>query len=762
MEKHDDGIDNLDTTSSWTSATTWTVAGGSLTNCVSFESSSSLIDDDTPNSTPTSTLILHPPSPDSGPCEITINFTQKHDIQQVYVRSTAREYEIYYAPDIQSGNEYLCTVLCGIAARDEQMLHTGDNDQVCPANSNESLKDPSEAKSRNGNSPNNSEDDCVEVKVLDTKVLDNKINLSQLKLGSAQDFYEATAQISDASPCVSLTLHLLSLEGKDCVCVGEVYVFADPVDSSDSENQVSAVENSAGSSLMAMLVPTLLQFSKTRGANRTQDKPISDTWGKQNSLATGSKETDSTSVATKIQERGKASIPDHQEVKIPDFNKASTSTAQVCIPSGVESDVDQLYSRMGRIEDLFLRFEEKMLKPINRIEARLERVEQQLEVLANKSQNSGLPTCTRFYASSFSCNESESNSCYNSGNDYYSCEAFESGKDIQPDAPLITAYEMSASVNSTHSLPSLVVTAPEFFNGDDDEDDEDSEDHGSEVVIGSSEKPRPALTIDDAQTLSVKAPDVLNEEDGNVERKELTREEHEVGTYSSMCLGETDVTEYIKGSLADLTKSSSDGEGNVIRSPNDEHTDQSLRVDGPDQHSEGGEEETLDDYKSIENAVDPANGGMSRTDFCQITEDIENGDVSIEISNTPDPDNTDVQNQLPQRQTDDGYDDTEEDADRDSDLTLPKEDSYDFSLEALLAEFPESVTEAPSFQESDDVLPIGAEGCDLILVEDGEPVGAAPDGNFSVDMNLYSLGGPSSLWGDHTCNSHETFAASLI
>ncbi|KAM1026825.1 hypothetical protein ACFX2A_040663 [Malus domestica] len=658
METHDDGIDNLDTTSSWTSATTWTVAGGSLTNCVSFESSSSLIDDDTPNSTPTSTLILHPPSPDSGPCEIAINFTQKHEIQQVYVRSTAREYDIYYAPDKQSGNEYLCTVLCGIAARDEQVLHTGDNDQVCPANSNESLKDPSEAKSRSGNRPNNSEDDCVEVKVLDTNVLDNKINLSQLKLGSAQDFYEATTLISDASPCVSLTLHLLSLEGKDCVCVGEVYVFADPVDSSDSENQVSAVENSAGSSLMAMLVPTLLQFSTTRGANRTQDKPISDTWGKQNSLATGSKETDSTSVATKIQERGKASKPDHQEVKIPDFNKASTSTAQVCIPSRVESAVDQLYSRMGRIEDLFLRFEEKMLKPISRIEARLERVEQQLEVLANKSQNSGLPTCARFYASYFSCNESESNSCYSSGNDYYCCEAFES------------AYEMSASVNSTHSLPSLVVTAPEFLNGDDDEDEED---HGSDVVIGSSEKPRPALTIDDAQTLSVKAPDVLNEEDGSVERKELTREEHEVGTDSSMCLGETEVTENIKGSLADLTKSSSEGEGNVIRSPNDEHTDQSLRVDGPDQHSEGREEETLDDYKSIENAVDPANGGKSRTDFCQITEDIENGDVSIEISNTPDPDNTDVQNQLPQRQTDDGCDDTEEDADRDSDLTIPKE-----------------------------------------------------------------------------------------
>ncbi|KAB2627549.1 hypothetical protein D8674_021167 [Pyrus ussuriensis x Pyrus communis] len=824
MEIHDDEIDNHDTTASCTSATTWTVAGGSLANCVSFESSLSPINDETPK-TPASSLILHPPSPDSGPCEITVNFTQKHEVQQVYVRSTARVYEIYYAPDMQSGNEYLCTVRCGIAARDEDMLHTGDNEGVRSANSNGSnglLKDPSEDKSRNGNSLNNSEDDWVEVKVSETNVLDNKVNSLQLKLQSAQEFYEATAQISDASPCVSLTLRLLSLERKDCVCVGEVYVFADPVDTSDSENQVSTVENSAGSSLMAMLVPTLLQFSKTRGANRTQDKPISDTWGKQNSLVIGSKETDSISVATKIQEQGKASIPDHQEVKVPDVNRATTSTAQLCIPSQVESSVHQLYSRMGRIEDLFLRFEEKMLKPISSIEARLERVEQQLEVLVNKSHNSGLPTCSRFYASSFSCNESESNSFYNNGNDYPRSEAFESGKkDIQSDAPLTIPNDTSASVYSTHLLPSLVVTAPEFSNGDDDEE-EDEEDHTSDVVIGSAEKPRPALTIDDAlasalagfmsltstqpekhaQTLLVKAPDFLNEADGSIERKESTRVEHEADIDSSMCLGEAGATENIKGSLADLTKNSSEGEGNVIKSPNDEETDKTLTVEGLDQHYEGGEGGKLDDDKSIDNAVDPANGGMSTTDFCQITEDIENGDISTEIRNILHPDNADVRNQLPQHQTDDGYDNTQEDANTDSDLTPPKEvteeksdkdalknilnfshaasvvdfdipvldvkftsqDSCDngyFSLEALLTELPESVTESPSVKKSDEVLPVGPDERDLILV-DGEPVGPAPDGNFSVDMDFYSIGEPLSLWGDHTCNSHETFAASLI
>ncbi|CAB4268105.1 unnamed protein product [Prunus armeniaca] len=772
METQDNEIENLNSTSSWSSAANWTIAGGSLVNCVSFESSFAPIDDETPKSTSESSLILHPPSPDYVPCEITINFTQKHEVQQVYVRSTARVYEIYYATDLQSGNEYLCTVRCGIADRDEEVLHTGDNEEVRSTNSNGSLKDPSEENSRNGNGLNTSEDDWIEVKVPDTHVLDNKIKSLPLKLGSAQAFYEATAQISDASPCVSLTLRLLSLERKDCVCIDEVYVFADPVDSADSENQVSTVESSAGSSLMAMLVPTLLQFSKTSGAHRTQDRRNSDTWEKQNSLEIGSQTVGSTSAATKIQEEGKASIPDHQEVKVQDVNRATVGTAQLQIPplvpfreskpdsppySHVERAVDQLCSRMGRIEDLFLRFEENMLKPISSIEARLERVEQQLEVLTRKSQNSGLPTCSRFCAPSFSCIESESNSFYNSGNDYRHWEAFESGKnEVQLDALPTTPYDMSGSVNSPRLFPSLVVTAPEFSNGDDEEEEEE-EDHESDVVVTPSEnKPRPALTIDDAlasalagfmsltstqpekytQTLSVKAPDFSNEEDGSVDRKSPASVE------------------------------------------NDRYED--------------GEEGKLVDGKSIGNAVDLANRGMmSRTDFCQITEEIENGEVSTEISNILDLDKTDIPNSLPQDQTDDEHGNTQEDTYTESDLTTPKEATEEnpdkdilknilelsraasvvdfgtpvldplFSLEALLAELPESKTEAPSVKETDDAALVG-EGCKLILVEDEEPVGPAPDGKFSVDMDFYSVGEPLSMWDDDTCNSHETFAASLF
>lgn len=87
---------------------------------------------------------------------------------------------------MQSGNEYLCTVRCGIADRDEEVLHTGDNEEVRSTNSNGSLKDPSEENSRNGNGLNTSEDDWIEVKVPDTHLLDNKIKSLPLKLGSAQ------------------------------------------------------------------------------------------------------------------------------------------------------------------------------------------------------------------------------------------------------------------------------------------------------------------------------------------------------------------------------------------------------------------------------------------------------------------------------------------------------------------------------------------------------------------------------------------------
>ena len=44
-----------------------------------------------------------------------------------------------------------------------------------------------------------------------------------------QDLYEATAEISDADPCMSLTIRFLSLPNKDSLCIDEVYIFGDPI-----------------------------------------------------------------------------------------------------------------------------------------------------------------------------------------------------------------------------------------------------------------------------------------------------------------------------------------------------------------------------------------------------------------------------------------------------------------------------------------------------------------------------------------------------
>jgi hypothetical protein len=65
---------------SWTAATNWTIAAGSLVNSLTFESSLPLISDEDNNdhhqispddSKSKSPLIIYAPTPDSAPCEIT-------------------------------------------------------------------------------------------------------------------------------------------------------------------------------------------------------------------------------------------------------------------------------------------------------------------------------------------------------------------------------------------------------------------------------------------------------------------------------------------------------------------------------------------------------------------------------------------------------------------------------------------------------------------------------------------------------------------
>ncbi|KAK1360684.1 hypothetical protein POM88_045158 [Heracleum sosnowskyi] len=66
----------------------WKIASGSFDDSVSFESSESPIDVDGIDFVKKPPLVLTPSESDSSPCEITLTFMQKHEIRQVYVRST--------------------------------------------------------------------------------------------------------------------------------------------------------------------------------------------------------------------------------------------------------------------------------------------------------------------------------------------------------------------------------------------------------------------------------------------------------------------------------------------------------------------------------------------------------------------------------------------------------------------------------------------------------------------------------------------------
>ncbi|KAG4188137.1 hypothetical protein ERO13_A08G143900v2 [Gossypium hirsutum] len=565
-----DAVRHYDT--SWNSSTNWSIADGSLLHSVIFESSLASIagsdqhepalDDLTAvDSAPKSPLILCPASPDSGPCEITITFAQSHEVRQIYVRSTGRVYEIYYAPKPQSSNEYLSTVRCGGACRDEEVLLAPNFDESALAHLKGANTKLDEKTLKNDSNSNSNEDDWVEVKAPGTPLLDGGSTVSSNSVvhsGSTQDLYEATAEINDANPCMSITLRLLSLQNKGCVCVDELYVFADPVDIADSETEVSQMGNAGGNSLMAMLAPTLFQLSKTAGFHRIENAEIFGS--KTKKQEDGSKSTEPLNFRNEILQEVKPSLANQWEVNLQEAVAATTEPNQHEIPplkhvtikpdvtcGHIERSLNELVSRVSRVEDLLLKFEENMLKPISSIDARLQRVEQQLGELTKNPKTSELPSCTKFSAPEFSCQNSDNYSC-NTGNESNQLDDASHEKGIlSPNQLDETIYP----VNATRLFPRLVVTAPDFSNADDEDDDialetgsdlsnaDDEEDLVASETGSSKDKPKHTMSIDDAlasalanflsstsiekekniQAPTVKAPEILHEEDGIIDKK---------------------------------------------------------------------------------------------------------------------------------------------------------------------------------------------------------------------------------------------------
>ncbi|CAH9082090.1 unnamed protein product [Cuscuta europaea] len=494
------------------STSNWQIAHGSLEGAVIFESTDSPIDSD---STPNSHLIAKPHSPDSGPCEIKICFAQRNEIQQVYVRSSARVYEIYYASSVHGENEYLCTVRCHAAEREGHILLASNEDEDACKPHMEVIKEGSPdmekftGKVKSGSS---SEEEWVDVKVPGVPTAENGVNWSVNHSavsdgGSIEELYEATAEIRDAEPCASLTIRFLSLQSKDCLYVDEVYIFGDPFVPVDSENPpIPTIESSAQSSLMAMLVPTLLQLSKS-AINQTDTHSSDNRQRKDDANDEAFTRTDMIDDNTNgIHCEERSMIANVHETLPP---KQLTSDKKNNAPEDIGRVLGQLVERVNRIEEICLRFEETMIKPINSMDVRLQRVEEQLEILAKNSQHTGLPSsCKRFSAPSFSCTDSNFGSFYNEGNDHHPNLASELNIGCPDDDKLSSPTDSSSiSVSSPHTHPSLVIDAPEFSCGDEEEQEEEANlalEHSRvcgdlDVTLKSPvEEKKKAVSIDDA------------------------------------------------------------------------------------------------------------------------------------------------------------------------------------------------------------------------------------------------------------------------
>lgn len=70
-------------------------------------------------------------------------------------------YEIYYSPKQRDDNEYLCTVRCGIAVKDQapDMCRTGESSATCIRDSKEGLDEGCKDDNSNSN-----DDEWVQVK----------------------------------------------------------------------------------------------------------------------------------------------------------------------------------------------------------------------------------------------------------------------------------------------------------------------------------------------------------------------------------------------------------------------------------------------------------------------------------------------------------------------------------------------------------------------------------------------------------------------
>ncbi|KAG0450955.1 hypothetical protein HPP92_026649 [Vanilla planifolia] len=526
----------------WRASTNWLIVDGSLDGSISFDTSISDVVVDCISGG----VLLERPE-DSLPCEITVFFREKQEIHSIYVRSTARIYEIYYASNQQgTSNEYLCTVRCG-AVVSSSTADTCDGKAVLPSSDSKSV-----------------EDGWVEVEVRDSILQDGHHLLpsetfDRKIIPKAQKCYEASAEISDAAPCMSVTLRLLSLQMKSSVCVEEIYIYADPVEDTDPE-PLPPISNMGAGSLFSMLVPSILQLSRS-GTHQLPNKGP-DTPQQSISSSMGNTIHMNGSEMLRIEEVGSSSSTEHHDGRyylqhhngkpqhpLPSSSKKITdqvqeSKSRADEDSGTEAGVDNvvnmkaeehsqgnttdrlmisakengsdqlpnsmtngtnvndvglkemmddLVSRVGRTETFCSSFQENVIKLLTGIDMRLQRMELQMDVLTKEFHSS--EKCTsKFLPPEFSDHESNSEKkCGTSSFVGDSC----SRENEDPDDESINAMP------ELQSATGLVVKAPEFpIEDDDDHDDGNDFSNNSCNFVDSTPELHPQkgkyFSIDDA------------------------------------------------------------------------------------------------------------------------------------------------------------------------------------------------------------------------------------------------------------------------
>ncbi|WVZ66395.1 hypothetical protein U9M48_015616 [Paspalum notatum var. saurae] len=328
-----------------------------------------------------------------------------------------------------TSKDYLCTVRCGLAVKEPQPC---GEENVSQWNDSALTSDKREHEAKSVSSGSSDEDSWVDVKIPESPVGNNtpetqKRDAIQTCQENALAHYEATAEMTDVSPCVSLTIRLVSLQPKTSVHIEEIYIFADPVESTNDDSGTGP-GNMGGSSLLAMLVPGLMQMSKSKKfevdnsyfsdglkTQLTQDPAMkeSSTCEKVTQEAGPSNTNDSKHVPAGIEGRmcptvgravsneksnqGEFQFKDPNSLPLPVQKIGCTqvppvkdqqvlNTGHLANPlvnetfapyNQIERKLDTLLSKVEKMELYFSKFEDSMIKPLGSIDARLQRLEEQ-------------------------------------------------------------------------------------------------------------------------------------------------------------------------------------------------------------------------------------------------------------------------------------------------------------------------------------------------------------------------------------------------